>query len=558
MVGEGQENTNKGGSRGRFRRMATILSWVWAGVLSILLLAGILYHAPWKVMGLIAVFLLAGTVLPRRRRRYFWAAVALTVLALTIWVFLPDDSKSWRSYVFEKETEAFLAKYRVPAGENAALVYESLSRQWEAGDPNEPNMPDDWYEKARKGPWRSDEYPEIAAWLDYHKATVARLMEATKFGKCFFEDDLRRWLRPPSDSPPLAPMRQLSFLLEAAANRDWAERGLKAGVEKQLACLRFAEHLCRQPDVLYMLTGLGMEFSALKQLNRAIVDGAMDSAHLELVADSVASLRNDWRHAFEGILECDKLYTKSLFAASTFQINRAGQVRRSRDPWAAARDQMESATENGEALDEGTRRDFHRVAYPGYWRKRAGKAITIVNWFVSPSSPESPEKMSEMIDKAFGRCTPMLDPGYERHGEPQSVPSVFEGIDWQRLDRDFAYTIESATAMHEEAYNGFHDSFRRTETARWGTLVIVALRRYKDAHSSWPPDLEAAQTLETDAPFVDAWSRPFIYRLYGDSFVLYSTGENGLDEGGRHEIEYSDDYTASKTVADDWMIYPSR
>jgi len=559
MVDEGQVNKNRVGKRGRFRKPAIVLRWVWTGVLSILLLASIFYHAPWKVMGLIAVFLLAGTVLPRRRRRYFWAAVALTVLALTLWVFLPDDSKGWRPYVFEKETEAFLARYRVPAEENAALVYASLCRQWEAGDPNEPNLPYDWYDKVRQGPWRSDEYPEIAAWLDYHKATVARLMEATRLERCFFENNLRRWLLfPPSNLPHLAPMRQLAFLLEASANRDWAEQGLEAAVEKQLECLRFGEHLSSQPDTLHVLVGQAVESLALKQLNRAILDDAMDAIHLELAADAVASIRDDWRHTFEGILECDKLYTKNLFSRGMYQVNAAGRVRRSRDPWAPIQNQMESVSESNEVPDGETQRDLRRAIYPGYWQKKAYKAWMIASWFASPSSPENPEKVSEMIDKAYEKYTPMLDPAYERHGEPQSVLSIFEDLVSQHSNRDFAYAIESSTAMQEETYDGFHDSFRRTETARRGTCVMVALRRYKNTQGSWPRDLEAARAFGKNTLFVDAWDRPFVYRLDGDSFRLYSTGANGLDENGRYEVKYSDDDPTATTVADDLMIYPSR
>jgi hypothetical protein len=554
MVDEGQENKSRSSSRGRLRKMISVVRWAWVGVLSVLLPGSILYHTPWRAIGLIAVFLAACTILPRRWRKYFWAAVGLTMLALTIWVFLPDDSAGWRPYVFERETEAFLAKYMVPAQENAASIYESVCRQWEADDPNEPNVPDDWQEETRKGPWRSAEHPEIAAWLDYHKPTVARLMEAAALEKCFFESDVRhRLLFPTSDLPPLSTMRQLAFLLEASANRDWAERGVAAAIEKQLVSLRFGEHLSRQPDELYLLAGQAIESLALQQLNRAIAAEGMDSAYLDVVAASVARMADDWRHTSEGILGSDKLRLKNLLAPGVYQVNEAGRVRWSRDPAAHMRNQMQNALVADQDLDEETRRHFHRALHPGYWQKRVYKADVILNWFLFPFSPA---RMGKIIDKAYNRYGPMLDSEFDWHSVPPPTLSPMENPDWQYLGRGFTYSMERLAGTSEALYHNLRDSCLRVETARRGTRVTVALRRSKNEHGSWPQDLEAAHAYAKGAPFVDAWGQPFVYQRDGDGFVLYSAGENGRDEKGQHKVEYSDDYRTATTVADDYMIYP--
>lgn len=556
MVDEEQENKSRRRSRSRLRKMIPILRWAWVGVLSFLLLGSVLYHPPWKVIGLIAVFLVACTVLPRRRRKYFWAAVGLTMLTLTIWVFLPDDSAGWRPYVFERETEAFLAKYMVPAQENAALIYESVCRQWETDDANEPNVPDDWQEKARKGPWRSADHPEIAAWLDYHKPTVARLMEAAALNKCFFERDVRhRLLFPTADLPPLSTVRQLAFLLEASANRDWAERGVAAAFERQLACLRFGEHLAQQPDQLYLLMGQAIESMALSQLNRAVVDEGMDSAHLDVVGSSVARLADDWRHTLEGILGSEKLHLKNLLAPGVYQVNEAGRVRWSRDPFAHIRNQLQNALVADKGRDEKTRRYFHRALHPGYWQKRVYKADVILNWLLFPSRPA---QMGGIIDKAYDKCAPMLDPQFDWHRVPSFSLSPMENPDWQYLGRDFAYSMERLAGTSGTLYHTLRDSCLRAETGRRGTRVMVALRRYTNERGSWPHDLEAAQPYAKDTPLVDAWGRSFVYRPDGTSFMLYSTGDNGVDEKGQHKIEYSDDYRTVTTVADDRMIYPDR
>jgi hypothetical protein len=81
MADTGRENKLGGRDRGRLARVVWVLRWMWVAVLLILLLTGIVCRAPWKVIGLIGVFLLACIALPYRRRKHFWAAVRRCVLS---------------------------------------------------------------------------------------------------------------------------------------------------------------------------------------------------------------------------------------------------------------------------------------------------------------------------------------------------------------------------------------------------------------------------------------------------------------------------------------------
>jgi hypothetical protein len=123
---------------------------------------------------------------------------------------------------------------------------------------------------------------------------------------------------------------------------------------------------------------------------------------------------------------------------------------------------------------------------------------------------------------------------------------------------NFTYLVQALTEMQDEAYHGLHTNLHRAETMRRGTRTIAALCRYRNEQSAWPSALEAARAYGKDTPFADAWGRPFVYKLQGDGFVLYSTGANGADEKGEHKVEYSEDYSTSTVVGDDVRIWPSR
>ena len=111
--------------------------------------------------------------------------------------------------------------------------------------------------------------------------------------------------------------------------------------------------------------------------------------------------------------------------------------------------------------------------------------------------------------------------------------------------------------MGEENHVSFRTAFRRAETTRRGTRVIVTLCRHRNERGSWPQDLQAAID-EKDGPLTDGWDRPFVYKPETDGFVLYSMGENGVNENGERRTEYDEEDFTSTVLADDVMIWPSR
>ncbi len=80
-----------------------IIRWIWLVILSLLFIAGVVFQAPLKVLALVAIFLLACTILPLRWRKWFWVTVGIIILGLVLWIFLPESDEGWKPFTFGEE-----------------------------------------------------------------------------------------------------------------------------------------------------------------------------------------------------------------------------------------------------------------------------------------------------------------------------------------------------------------------------------------------------------------------------------------------------------------------
>ncbi|MFZ0033785.1 MAG: hypothetical protein WAK60_02195, partial [Sedimentisphaerales bacterium] len=373
-----------------------IVRWMWIGLLSLLLAAGLFFQAPWKVTTLILIFLLAGTILPRAYRKWFWAGVGGVVVAIVIWVFLPEETEGWRPYTFYKELTALKAKYAVPDEENAAVIYNQLLEDYNkaAFEPNfvDPNLED----LIRREPWSSKDHPEAARWLGQHKDTIAKLIKASRIEQCRFP--INAGAEGISDTlDRFGPMRRWVHLLVSATNNDMAEGRTEEGLEKYIAVLQMGKHLCQQPALIDMLVGSAIEYIPLWEMNRFIVveDNATEE-HLSIIEKAIAEIKHDWSYDFPKFLEYEKLMHKNLWGVF-YGVSPEGKIRL--NPSVASRAMMAQ-------LPEEMKDKFVMT----YWRKRLVKASTIWAWFYMPSTPQ---KIGEIIDTEYEKFYAMADPNFD-------------------------------------------------------------------------------------------------------------------------------------------------
>jgi len=79
----------------------------------------------------------------------------------------------------------------------------------------------------------------------------------------------------------------------------------------------------------------------------------------------------------------------------------------------------------------------------------------------------------------------------------------------------------------------YHFVLTRGEATRRAALAVTHIHAYRQQHGTYPSSLAELGTLPwVQDPFTEDFFR---YRREGDSFLLYSLGANGTDEGGVHD-----------------------
>jgi hypothetical protein len=515
-----------------------VFKWVGLGILAVLIILGLVFEVPGKVVGLLLIILAACRILPKPAIKWFWAGLGVVILGCIVWVFLPDGRTGWRSYKFEKEQAALEAERAVPDEENAALIYMKLFAAEANDEASEPNfIYEKRYEPTRREPWASEDYPEMAEWLGKKEGTIAKLMEASRLEKCRFKmsPDLVFF---DEHMPILANMRKWPYLLVWAGNNDIGEGRIDEGLKKYMAVLKMAGHQYQQPTMVDMLVGMALEALAMGQFNKFVVEGAATETHLRVIEDGVSEIRFDWDRDFGKIIDWEKLMAKNLFGRF-YEINGEGKVRFSRDPTAEMR-----CCCCGKQLKEQENVQTEELLKcrweQGYVVKRIMKAQTIMNWFCMP---DTPQEAGAIIDRVYERP---YQEGECSFGSKAKLP---------RFKLNYEYVMEQVLGTMDDAYQRVHDVYLRVARDRKGSQILIALRRFKNAAGNWPDGLKAIEPQVSAGVLVDPSNGgPFVYKLTDEGFTLYSRGKNGIDENGKYDV----DYMEGKTAPDDWMIWPPR
>ena len=510
------------------RIVKRIFKWLGLGLLSILLIAAVIFQAPWKVITLLAVLPCACALLAKPVRKWFWLSVAAVVVILIIWVFLPDETEGWRPYTFDKELAAMEAKRVIPAEENAATIYNQLLENYDAND-FEPNLSDpDAYHLTRSGPWSSRDYPEMAEWLKGHQTTIAKLTEASKIKQCRFPINANI-ITLGQQMDRLGAMKRWADLLIIAANNDMAEGRINQALEKHIAVLQMGKHQNQQPSLIDLLVGVSIEALSTSQFNRFIVAGDATEEHLSVIEEALAEIKHDWSSDFPRLLEHEKLLAKNFWGVF-YAVNPEGQVRL--NPGIAIRKITAQLPE-----------DMKDKFVITYWHERIMKAWTILYWFYMPSTPQ---KAGEIIDAKYEKFYVMANHNFNWQKKVERPTKM--------LRLNYQYLIDLLAGILEPTYYSIHDTYLRAIAQQRGSGLIIALRRYKNKNGNWPVSLDEIKSLATAEIFVDPINGDsFIYKLTDENFTLYSKGKNNIDEDGKR-----DRLDEEKTGADDQLIWPQK
>jgi len=522
------------------KKKPNICKWIGLALLAILIILALFFQAPWKVIATLLIILAACTILPKPYKKWFWLSVAAVVLALIIWVFLPEDNEGWRPYTFDEEFAALETKHAIPDSENAAKIYNQLLKDYN-DDVFDANLSYGAQFRLRSGKTLlSEDESEVREWLQQHKTTVDELLKASEIKKCRFTMSQYN-VTSTRSMKRLSAMRNWAFLLVAAANNNFREGRTDKALEQLIAAVQMGKHENQQGTMGDILVGINIEAMVIKQFKNFIVDGEASEEHLSLISKPLADIKHDWSSDLPGILEWERLFAKSSLARMFYQINPQGRIRLSRDPYAEWRTDFEERVKTG-VIDSKQVFDLWKLwIYPSYFQKKIIRSKTILNWFLIPSTPQ---KAAKIVDALYERYAPMSDPSFDWKKERKET---YKGFDFN-CPSPFRWLL----VILEPPLYSFHNVYIRSIAEQRGTLLIVALRRYKNEHGRWPDHLDDIRSMVLAEIFIDPFnSGSFVYKLTQDGFTLYSKGQNNIDEDGNSE------WWGRRKGPDDWLIWPT-
>ncbi len=478
------------------RIIRRIFKWLGLGLLVALIMGALIFDAPWKVLALLLIILAACTILPKGTVKWFWLSVAGVVVILIIWVFLPDENGNWRPYTFDEDLAALKAKYAVPDSENAALLYDKLFETLDT-DSNAPEFFNRAKVPSTDGPWRSADHPETAEWLKGQQKTIDTLIKISQIEECRFPITVT--VIDPEYMKYSPKMRRCAFLLISSANNDVAEGQTDAACQKYLCVLQMAKHFYQQPAMIDLLMGVAVESLATSRLNRFIIEGQPTGQQLNLIANSLPDLENNWSSDFTRRLEYEKLLFKSMLSFF-YETNEKGKVRFNR----------KNPTEVIKAWS------LQKVPTPTYPRRKLTKASVIIGWFFWPSTPHM---VGKTIDATYEKYYAMAEPDFDWSKEPSAVQP--------QLKLNYRFIVEMLTNMSGQTYSRIHELYLRYLAGRRGSRLLAAISQYKIENNTWPANLDAVKSLAPAEAFTDPVSgKQFEYENHGKRFSLYGETAN--------------------------------
>jgi hypothetical protein len=120
------------------------------------------------------------------------------------------------------------------------------------------------------------------------------------------------------------------------------------------------------------------------------------------------------------------------------------------------------------------------------------------------------------------------------------------------LGRQMGYVFITEFMPGLGASANAEDRFAATQSL---VPVAFALAAYRADRGEYPADLAALVPKYVPAVSEDIFSgKPLHYKREGPGYVLYSVGQNGIDDGGRAAWDHQDDDDADAANCDDVAI----
>lgn len=375
-------------------------------------------------------------------------------------------------------------------------------------------------ENAGKAPWSSEDYPHLAGWLKANEKPLALAVAATARPRFFIP------MVSPSDPPSIletspnwGAARGMTRALVARAMLKADSGDVERAFADLMAVHRLARLASQTPELIDRFAAISLERTAA-QGDCALAASetlALEHAQAFLVELNALAPLPD---VVETLDRCDRF----MLMDAAMALRRAVKKKRPDYP------QNMPRTVKGDAFDWDS---ILRTA--NYWCDRRTEVMRKETY-------AERTKAYQQLDRDF---TPFWQALFERTkytGRFRVYAKVFllgrdeitrQGTEvltgW--LMSSFLPSLARCQIIHDNATAGL-------ELAK----VSMALAAYKAEKGEYPPELSDLVPKYLRAIPNDLFTgRPIVYRREGKGYIMYSVGENTIDDGGKDRSEDVDD-----------------
>jgi hypothetical protein len=253
----------------------------------------------------------------KRGNKRVWLTIGIVLAAIiACFIWSSRNSKSIDERLAEIE-----AARAIPDSENAAVIYYQLARSGSLTGAR-PGYSDarDTFEFLR--PWRSKDYPKVAAWLEDQQDVIGELFKASKFEKYRYNE----FVEPSTVFMTSGAAKRSLYrfaarydigekwidLLICTLSNDIAEGRKTAAIEKYLCLMKMANHQRQDTDLIEFANGIATEMMALLAMASFIVEGNAAREDLEIVEAALPQTKDNWAKDSATMVEVYRLKMKKF------------------------------------------------------------------------------------------------------------------------------------------------------------------------------------------------------------------------------------------------------
>lgn len=486
---------------GFWRKLLKGLRWLAILFFTALFFVGLVLALPWKVQAVLALIPVVGIFVPHGKQKYVWMALTVVLVGVYVWIHLPEEGTSaWGPYRFEaSENREILTNPR-----NAAVHYRAIFEEYDDSIFTYPLADSREDLLTFNAPWQSVSHPRLSEWMQWFEEGMDGIIAAAGMDLCRFEKpaDLRTFQQ---QKRRIKMMKTWSNILIRSANEDLGAGREARATEKMLAVLGMARHLYQQENLLDQASGFALEARAARALHRLVIEHAREEVAFERIASEYERIDTGWPRVWGPILQLEKMRVKNI-VGMFYQVDVEGRTRISRHL--------------GQGLHEAL--DYPAYSFLAY--NRMSRLLAVLLWFGVPSNPEA---AADLVDQRFDHYSERVQRGEQIGGIRRGT--IWQGglnlrsiIDWLAREQvNYYYPLRRQDLQHE--------ALRRV------TRILREIKQSYLRTGAWPASLDELIGPEPAGLYFDPVSElPFMYRISGEGFLLYSVGANGRDDGGTH------------------------